>query len=472
MTHIILGHCCKDASCVKVCPQDCIHPAPREPGFESAERLYIDPRTCIDCTACVEACPASAIKSEHELTIAENRYTLQAQEFFSTTSVVSGPAARRVTFEQSLGTPGGRLKVAVVGSGPAAMYTVRELLRRSGSVRVTVFEQHGEIGGLLHRGVSPDHSEIRDMIRLFEVPFNDDRVEVILNTEVGVDISVSALRSRFDAVVLAYGASQPRKIGSIDEAGRGGVYEAIDILTAANSGSSDSPPHGPLGPECVVVGAGNVALDIVRYVARMNIDSAAGGAVRELVVLSRSAPDRASFTPSSFYELLDLDSVDLLIDAAGIVPESSSKSALLQDISTLPSADVSGAEYGWWHQGYQKLRVILSFGNDVTSIEGTSSSEVAVVTASGRRFVASSAICAAGFTTKNIAGLPAGESGTVLNRRGKVISRETGGPLERLYVVGWAKRGATGGVGDNRVCARETVAQLAADVGLENGDTR
>lgn len=466
MAHVILGHCCKDASCVKACPQNCIHPAPGEPGFETAETLHIDARSCIDCTACVDACPASAIKPEGALTIAENRYAVRSREFFAPKPVFLGPAPRRASFEQPLGSPYDRLRIAVIGSGPAALYTVRELLRRSSSVRVTVFEQHGEIGGLLRRAVSRDHAEIRDMIRLFEVPFKDDRVEIVFNTEVGIDVSVADLRTRFDAVVLASGALQPRKIGFADAMRRVGVYEAKDILFAENCGLSDPLSHGPIGPKCVVVGAGNVALDVVRHVSRIRAGAAGGEMVTDLVVLSRSAPERTSFTPSAFYELLDLEDIEVLLDGAGTAVNARATSPLIRDISKLPTVDIS--DDGNLSKVYQgKLRVILSFGNDVTNIEGTSLGELAVVTASGRRLIANSVICAAGFTTKEIDGIPVSENGAVLNRRGKVVSRETGEPLERLYVVGWAKRGATGGVGDNRVCATETVAQLAADLAAD-----
>ncbi len=115
-------------------------------------------------------------------------------------------------------------------------------------------------------------------------------------------------------------------------------------------------------------------------------------------------------------------------------------------------------------QRRDKLRVVLSFGNDVIDIQSTDASDVAAVTGSGRVFIANSIVAAAGFTTQAIDGIPAGDNGAVLNLRGRVVSRETGQPLERLYVVGWAKRGAVGGVGDNRTCAAETVAQLVADL--------
>ncbi|MDV6241921.1 FAD-dependent oxidoreductase [Rhodococcus opacus] len=463
MTHVVLGHCCKDASCVRVCPQNCIHPAPGEAGFESAETLFIDPRSCIDCTACVEACPASAIKPEWTLTVTERPYAARNAEFFEQAPAKSRPRSRRIRFEQPLGKPSDRRKIAVVGSGPAAMYTIRELLRRSTSVRITVFEQHGEIGGLLRRGVSRDHVGVRDMMRLFDVPFNDDRVTIIHNTEVGVDVSVEDLRTRFDAIVLACGASQPRQLGPATADRGEGVYEAIDILVAENCEASGFRPRGPLGPRSLVIGAGNVAFDVIRWIARARDRGAAAQAVTEVVVLARSAPDRASFTPSAFHELLDLENAEVLIDRAGRRPGAGADAPLLRDISALPAADISAAD-GRTTTDVGRLRVVLSFGQEVTDLGKTVAGGVAVTTTTGRTFLADSAICATGFTTKPLDGIPVDERGVVPNRRGRVISLETGEPLTGLYVVGWAKRGAVGGVGDNRSCAAGTVTQLAADL--------
>ncbi|MDT2009702.1 NAD(P)-binding protein [Rhodococcus opacus] len=463
MTHVVLGHCCKDASCVRVCPQNCIHPAPGEAGFESAETLFIDPRSCIDCTACVEACPASAIKPEWTLTVTERPYAARNAEFFEHAPAEPRPRSRRIRFEQPLGRPSDRLRIAVVGSGPAAMYTVRELLRRSTSVRITVFEQHGEIGGLLRRGVSRDHVGVRDMIRLFDVPFNDDRVTIIHNTEVGVDVSVDDLRTRFDAIVFACGASQPRRLGPTTADPGPGVYEAIDILVAENCGAPGFRPRGPLGPRSIVIGAGNVAFDVIRWMAKRRDRGAAAEAVTEVVVLSRSAPDRASFTPSAFYELLDLENTAVLIDRSGHPPGAGADTPLLRDISALPAADICAAD-GPTATAAGTLRVTLSFGQEVTDLGKTAAGGVAVTTTTGRTFLADSAICATGFTTKQIDGIPVNERGIVPNRRGRVISIETGEPLDGLYVVGWAKRGASGGVGDNRSCATGTVTQLAADL--------
>ncbi|MFF0815159.1 4Fe-4S binding protein [Rhodococcus sp. NPDC003318] len=458
MAHVILGHCCKDASCVRVCPQNCIHPAPGEEGFASAETLYIDPNSCIDCTACVEACPASAIKPEYALTPTEHSYAARNREFFE--QARTAPRSRpRAVFELPLASPSDRLGVAVVGSGPAAMYTVRELLRRSTSISVTVYEQYDTIGGLLHRGVSLDHVGVREMIRLFDVPFRDDRVTIVHDTEVGVDISIDELRTRFDAVILACGASQPRRVGTT--VGRD-IHQAIDILVAENSGPPDARPSVPAGPACVVIGAGNVAFDVVRWIAK-NRRRTVGGPVEELVVLSRSAAEDASFTPSALHELLDLEDTEVLIDRAGRAPRGDADGALLRVLADLPSTDVQGMHARSADRA-GRLRIVLSFGQEVAELERTDLGALAVTTTAGRVFHANSAICATGFTTKRIDGVPLDDRGVVPNSGGQVICDETGEPLEGLYVVGWAKRGASGGVGDNRSCAAETVELLATDL--------
>jgi len=457
VAHVILGHCCKDASCVRVCPQNCIHPAPGEDGFASTETLFIDPDSCIDCTACVDACPASAVKSEHALTPAELPYAARNREFFAQASAATRTRSRLV-LELPLTGPDDRLDVAVVGAGAAAMYTVRELLQRSSSIRVTVYEQYDTVGGLLYRGVSPDHVGVRDMIQLFDVPFGDDRVTVVTETEVGVDISIDELRKGYDAVVLACGASQPRRIGA---GGAGdGIHQAIDILVAENCGPHQPP--APAGPRCIVIGAGNVAFDVARWVAKTRHRVPANDRVRELVILSRSAPDGAAFTASAFHELLHLEDTEVLIDRGGSEPPADADRPLLRALSHLPAIDVGESPDP--PAGDRPLRIVLSFGQDAADLVKTEPGAVAVTTTAGRTFYAHSAICATGFTTKAIDGVPLGAGGVVPNRRGQVISHETGEPLHGLYVVGWAKRGASGGVGDNRGCAAETVSQLAADL--------
>ncbi|WP_405180696.1 FAD-dependent oxidoreductase [Nocardia sp. NBC_01377] len=466
MTHVILGHCCKDASCVRVCPQNCIHPAPGEVGFDTAETLFIDPRSCIDCTACVEACPASAIKPARDLTLLEQRDARRNEAFFLGRTIMSGVPASRDTDRKALGGPGGRLSIAVVGSGPAALYSVREILQRSSSVRVTVFEKFGETGGLLRRGVSRHHPRVREMDRLYDVPFKDDRVSVVYETEVGVDVSIEDLRRDFDAVILACGASEPRSFGPADPELSGRFYQAIDILSSDNRGLPVPIRPEGLGPRCLVVGAGNVALDIVRYIAERGSADPVDDAVTDVVILARS--NRVAFTPAAFDEIADLDNVDLAIDRAGTPVDIFGSGRFLRDVPGLVSVDLSDPDDIAAKPG--QVRVTFSFGNEVVDIRHSDRGAARIVTASGRVFESSSVIGAAGFRMKEMDGVFIDENGVVLNRGGRVISPRTGDAVEGLYVTGWAKRGSTGGIGDNRVCAEETVAQLAMDLARMSPD--
>src|SRR5215211_2782651 len=133
MPHVVTQSCCSDGSCVYACPVNCIHPSPDEPGFATAEMLHIDPAACVDCGACVSACPVGAIAPDIKLTaeqlpfaaINESYYPERpAGEKLPPTSklapVIEAPVVRPWS--------SGPLRVAVVGSGPAAMYAADELL--------------------------------------------------------------------------------------------------------------------------------------------------------------------------------------------------------------------------------------------------------------------------------------------------------------------------------------------------------
>src|ERR1700694_4069524 len=137
MPHVITQSCCSDGSCVYACPVNCIHPSPDEPGFATAEMLHIDPVACVDCGACVSACPVGAIASDSRLTATQLPFVAinasyypqrPADEKLPPTSKLAPVIAAPVVHTRG----GGPLRVAVVGSGPAAMYGADELLTQGG----------------------------------------------------------------------------------------------------------------------------------------------------------------------------------------------------------------------------------------------------------------------------------------------------------------------------------------------------
>ncbi|MGY2008211.1 FAD-dependent oxidoreductase [Nocardia gipuzkoensis] len=461
MTHVILGHCCKDASCIQVCPQNCIRPTPADPEFDTVEHLYIDPDTCIDCSACVQACPAGAIRPESALSGSERLYARRTRDFFADLPAARQRGPVRLGLPRAFPRADRPLRLAVVGAGAAAMYTVRELLQRSSSIRITVFEQHAEVGGLLRTAVSWDHRGIRNMIRLFDVPFSDDRVETRMNVRVGADVSVAALQREFDVVVLAFGAARPRMVA---EARIPGVHQAITLLSAANNAVRHGMGARLLrGPTAVIVGGGNVALDVAAAIARRRIVTRAGEPIEQVAVVARSSVRRPSFTLSALHELAELD-VDLTIACDGAPPDADSADPVQRLFAELTDNRRPTVNTG-------ELRVTLWFGNEVTSLRAVGD-RIQLETTAKRIFTADSVINATGFTSTAVAGVPFAEDGVVPNRRGRVVSPDTGASIDGLYVVGWAKRGAHGGVGDNRRCAVETVDRIVADIERIRSDPR
>ncbi|MFF2391392.1 FAD-dependent oxidoreductase [Nocardia sp. NPDC058114] len=466
MSFVILGHCCKDGSCLQVCPQNCIHPAPGEPEFELVEHLYIDPAACIDCSACVDACPAQAIKPDTALTETEQTYAEQSGVYFDLLATSRSPRITTPAIPTALGS--GPIRVAIVGAGSAAMYTVRELLQRSSSVQITVFEQSSHFGGLLRTAVSPDQQGIRQMARLFDVPFADPRVETRFDTRVGVEVTMQSLLKRYDAVVLAHGATRPREIAA---AATTDVHQAIDVLVAAYAAQTDGTgPVGLLaGPTAVIVGGGNVALDIATTIAKRRIITRAGAPISRVVIVARSSASQPSFTFSALHELSQLD-VDISVDTGGTRIGVDSKDPLARLLSAF-------AREGSAPTRSARLSVELIFGQEVTALttaEGrirldtdkvAAGGRVRLKTAAGNVVTADSVIMASGFTCEPLPGVALRSDGAVDNHHGRVVSPVSGEPIEGLYVVGWAKRGGRGGVGENRRCAAQTVDMIVADNG-------
>ena len=240
MPHVITQSCCSDGSCVYACPVNCIHPSPDEPGFATAEMLYIDPVACVDCGACVSACPVGRDRARHR------GWTAAQLPFIALNAVVlPGPPGRReaaADLEAGAGDPRARwsaaargpLTVAIVGSGPAAMYAADELLTQHG-VRVNVFERLPTPYGLVRAGVAPDHQSTKRVTRLFDQIAARRGFDFYLNVEVGTHLSHADLLAHHHAVLYAVGAPNDRRL-DIDGMGLPGTG------TATEAGGVDQRP--------------------------------------------------------------------------------------------------------------------------------------------------------------------------------------------------------------------------------------
>ncbi len=465
MAFAITQTCCADASCVSVCPVNCIHPAPGEPDFGTTDLLYVDPATCIDCGACADACPVDAIFPAGDLTGPLKVYEEINAEFYAGRDVLAEASAAPnfhrwspPEFGRVLPSDFAALDVAVVGTGPAGMYAVEDLLLHTGS-RVTLIDRLETAGGLIRYGVAPDHPSTKKIGETFARFHDHPRLRLRLGVEAGPELA-----ARHDAVIYAVGATEARRLGVPGE-DLPGSLPAATVVNWYNGHPGVRPDAVDLSAErVVVVGTGNVALDIARILTA-DPEALAGTAiapavlarlrsskVREVVLLARRGPADAAYTRPELLALaargtLVVDAHDPRVAAEIDAAAPGEKAALLQGV---PREEVD-----WSARSPGGRRVVLRFHSSPVAFTGDT--EVRGVRVTGDVEIAAGRVVrAAGFRGVPVPGLPFDEvTGTVPNTAGRV---ETG-----TYVAGWIKRGPSGGIGANKACARETVGALLED---------
>ncbi|MGY1400732.1 FAD-dependent oxidoreductase [Streptomyces sp. SS10] len=481
MAFAITQTCCSDATCVSVCPVNCIHPTPEERAFGSTEMLHIDPKSCIDCGACADACPVDAIFPVERLTGGQREYARINAAYYEgedhrPEQPVRGPVFHdwgAPSFDRVLPPDFGPLRVAVVGTGPAGMYAARDLLLHT-PAEVTLIDRLPVAGGLVRYGVAPDHPSTKKAGESFARFLTHPRVRLCLGLEVGDGgMTADELAAHHDAVIYAVGAPEARRLGVPGE-DRPGSVAASEFVAWCNGHPDVAPDAFELSADrVVVVGNGNVALDAARLlvsdpatlqgtpIAAHALAGLRRGKVREVVVLGRRGPQHAAYTRPELLALKHLSGVDLLVDdhdsAVGAAIDGAAdqdKAAVLKgvrreavDWSLPPAAD-------------GRRRIVFRFLSAPAEVRGEESVRAVRVTgAAGEAEIpAGTVLRAVGHRGTPLDGLPFDEStGTVPNDRGRVTGRPG------AYVVGWIKRGASGGIGANRVCATETVGSLLDD---------
>ena len=478
MAFAITQNCCNDASCLSVCPVNCIHPTPDEPDFGTTDLLYIDPRSCIDCGACADACPVDAITRVDRLTPEQQVYADLNADYYRNRPVDNAWGAPRfplpnigdVTLDS----------VAVIGTGPAACYAATAILRQT-NARVTFYERLAVPGGLARFGVAPDHLGTRRIGEHFRPLFAHPRVTVRTGVEVGVGTSVDAIRAAHDAVVVAVGADRDRTLPWVEADGPipFSARTLVGWYTGHPGVAADAVDLRGVR-RVVVVGNGNVALDAARIltadpeslvdteIAPHALAALREADVAEVVVLARRGPEHAAFTRPECQALVSRTEVPVSIagpgaaDAVAALPFSAS-AAPLADVPVLELADLGRTLESAGHG----RRIVFAFGVDPRGLEtGDGGGLCLTAQATDGTPVTVDAdlvLQAAGYRGAPLPGVPFDEDrGTVRNQDGRV-TRADGSIVPRTYVVGWAKRGATGGIGDNKADAEATVDAMMAD---------
>ncbi|MGZ8814391.1 MAG: FAD-dependent oxidoreductase [Mycobacterium sp.] len=480
MPHVITQSCCSDGSCVYACPVNCIHPSPDEPGFATAEMLYIDPVACVDCGACVSACPVGAIAPETRLEPEQLPFIELNASFYPKADGKLPPTSKLApVIDAPLVRPrsGGPLTVAIVGSGPAAMYAADELLTQRG-VRVNVFERLPTPYGLVRAGVAPDHQSTKRVTRLFDRIARVPGFSFYLNVDVGTDVTHADLLAHHHAVLYAVGAPNDRRL-DIDGMGLPGTGTATEMVAWINGHPEFTDLPVDLSHErVVIVGNGNVALDVARILtsdpdalAHTDISDHALAALRsskvaEVVIAARRGPAHSAFT---LPELIGLTSTcDVVLDEAD-------HELVVRDLSELSAADPLTrnkleilSKLGHASTPATRPRIRLAYQLTPARVLGeqrvhgvefnvTDTDEV-------RRIDAGLVLTSIGYRGKAIRDLPFdGTAAVVPNDGGRVVDPASGDAVRGSYVAGWIKRGPTGFIGTNKSCAGETVHNLVAD---------
>jgi len=478
MPFAITQTCCSDATCVAVCPVNCIHPTPDEPDFGTAEMLYVDPKSCIDCGACADACPVDAIFPIERLSPSQQVYAEINAAYFDTIDPLvpasdSAPNFHQwgePTFDRSLPSDFKPLRVAIVGTGPAGMYAAEDLLLHTPS-HVTLIDRLPVAGGLVRYGVAPDHPSTKKVGEVLGRFHDHHRVTLRLGVEVGRDVTHEELAAHHDAVIYAVGASSDRRLELPGE-DLPGVVSATRFVAWYNAHPEVPADAVDLSAErVVVVGNGNVAVDVARIlvadpsdlagtdIAEHALEALRASKVREVVLLGRRGPGEASYSSSELLALKHLPGVELVVDdhdpsVAAAIESGVGKAGLLRDVvrrevdwSAPPASD-------------GPRRIVLRFNSAPVGFDGDVELRgVRVTGPSGEvEIPAGLALRAIGYRGVPVPGLPFDETtATVPHDRGRVAGRPG------TYVVGWIKRGPSGGIGANRSCAEETVGALLED---------
>jgi ferredoxin/flavodoxin---NADP+ reductase len=393
-----------------------------------------------------------------------------------------------------LGTAENPLRVAVIGSGPAGFYAAGQLLSSSDPVvTVDVFDRLMTPWGLVRFGVAPDHPKIKSVTRVFEKTARMQGFRFHGNVEVGVDVSHEQLAAAYHAVLYAVGTPGDRRLGIPGE-DLPGSESATEFVAWYNGHPDYADMDFDLScKRAVVIGNGNVALDVARMLAlsvdELQVTDIADHAiellreseVEEIVVLGRRGPAQAAFTNPELRELADLELADTIVDPDDMELDVASAASLETADATTQRNMETLSQYAAATPAGRPRRIVLRFLTSPVSIEGEGKVEAVVIehnelvqaddgalkarsTGVTERLETGLVLRAVGYVGKPLPGVPFDDRRhTVLNHGGRVLDPESHEPIPGLYAAGWIKRGPSGVIGTNKKCAQETTDRLLED---------
>ena len=386
------------------------------------------------------------------------------------------------------------MRVAIVGSGPAAFYAAGHLLASDDPrAEVDMLERLPTPWGLVRLGVAPDHPQLKTVSRAFEKIAQRPGFRFLGNVEVGRDVTHEELVERYDAVVYAVGSQTDRRLGIPGE-DLPGSWAATELVAWYNGHPDYQDLPFDLSVErAVVIGNGNVALDVARMLALTPeelaptdttdraIEAICASGIREILVLGRRGPVQAAWTSTELHEMGELAGADVLLDPAELVLEPESEAELAASSNIVQRNVEILREYATRAPSGKPRTVRLRFRVSPVALLGDERVEAIEIVrnrletdAAGRvRAVATDerevipcgiVFRSVGYHGVPLPGLPYDErAGTIPNDGGRVLDGD-GRAVPGVYCAGWIKRGPTGVIGTNKKDATESVELLLEDV--------
>jgi len=370
------------------------------------------------------------------------------------------------------------LRVAVIGSGPAGIYACEALAKAGASV--DIFDRLPAPYGLVRYGVAPDHLKIKSVARTLQRVFETPGVRFIGHVTYGRDVGLAELRRCYHAVLFATGSPHDRRLGVPGEDLAGSV-PAADVVNWYSGLPGASAELGLHATDVAIVGAGNVALDVARILAKgaaaldhtdmpdAVLDRLGRAAATDIHVVARRGPAQAKFTLVELREMGELPDADVVVDPADLELDDASREAMAARRTVRTMVELFT---GWAERPLtgKPRRVHFHFLRRPVAVLGTDRVEGLQVershldgsggvrgTGELETIPAQLVVRSIGYRGAAIPELPFdANSCTVPNVDGRV-------DLAGCYVAGWIKRGPTGVIGTNRSDAAETVATLLAD---------
>jgi ferredoxin--NADP+ reductase len=396
------------------------------------------------------------------------------------------------------------VRIVVIGSGPAGFYAAGHLLKDSaGLVEVDMLERLPTPWGLVRSGVAPDHPKIKSVSRVYEKTAAHPRFRFFGNVCFGEHVSHEDLLAHYHAIVYATGSPLDRPLGIPGE-DLPGSHPATEFVGWYNG----HPDHRDLevdllsSERAVVIGNGNVALDVARMLSLSHAELAgtdiadhalevlARSAVAEIAIVGRRGPAQAAFTNPELLELGELSDTDVIVDPAELARALAVADPVAEQSATARRNVEILRSYSERPPAGRRRRIVLRFllsplalhaGEDgrvaavelarnelVPDSEGVPRARVTDADAGGRETLPAGLVFSAiGYRGLPLPGVPFdARRGVIPSAAGRVLDPD-GAPLRGEYVVGWIKRGPTGVIGTNKKDAQETVDSILADLASE-----